>query len=193
MKEIKLLALAFFSVAFLSFTPTKKEYIIIDAGHGGNDLGASFNGISEKEIVLNIAKQIKEINKSQEKYEILLTRNDDEYTTLVNRTDKINELNPAMVISLHINRTTEKETTKQGQEIFVQDNEKSKKIAEQIIKKFGTCPITTGNLHILKESKSPTVLVELGYINNQKDRDYLTNKDGQKEIAQKFVDLFNEN
>jgi N-acetylmuramoyl-L-alanine amidase len=37
---------------FLSFTPANKKYIVIDAGHGGNDFGSNFNGHSEKDITL---------------------------------------------------------------------------------------------------------------------------------------------
>jgi N-acetylmuramoyl-L-alanine amidase len=44
------------------------------------------------------------------------------------------------------------------------------------------------DLHILRETKAPAVLVELGFINNTKDRDYITSEKGQKEIAQKFVE-----
>ena len=50
-------------VVLLSFSFSKeKKIVVIDAGHGGNDLGANRNGISEKEIVLNIAKKIKALN-----------------------------------------------------------------------------------------------------------------------------------
>lgn len=192
MKALKLLALSLFSTAFLSFTPVKKKYIVIDAGHGGNDLGATHTNFSEKQIVLDIAEQIHEINESQEKYEVFLTRDSDEYKTLSDRTKKINELSPVMVISLHMNSTPETETSKQGHEIFVQSSEESKKIATHITNKLGKCNITERNLHILRETQAPAVVVELGYLNNTKDRDYLTSKKGQKEIAQKFVDFFNE-
>lgn len=192
MKALKLLALCLFSTAFLSFTPVKKKYIVIDAGHGGNDLGATHTNFSEKQIVLDIAEQIHEINESQEKYEVFLTRDSDEYKTLSDRTKKINELSPVMVISLHMNSTPETETSKQGHEIFVQSSEESKKIAASITNKLGKCNITERNLHILRETQAPAVVVELGYLNNTKDRDYLTSKKGQKEIAQKFVDFFNE-
>jgi N-acetylmuramoyl-L-alanine amidase len=40
MKGTTLLALSIFSTVFLSFTPLNKKYIVIDAGHGGNDFGA---------------------------------------------------------------------------------------------------------------------------------------------------------
>ena len=193
MKGFKFLVLSLFSVTFLSFSPIKKKYIIIDAGHGGEDNGVVFGNISEKQITLSIAEQIHEINEAQEKYEVVLTRTSDEYKSLIERSKKINELDPIMIISLHLNSTPEKETARQGHEIFVQSSEESKKIATLIAQKLGSCNIAERDLHILRESKSPAVLVELGFINNKKDRDYLTSEEGQKEIARKFVELFNEN
>lgn len=188
----KLLFIPLFAVVFLSFKPIDKKIIVIDAGHGGQDKGATFEKASEKQIVLDIASKIKEINNSQSKYEVVLTRDDDSYPSLSERTDKINSLNPEMVISLHMNRTPENETPRNGQEIYIQSSEASKKIADKISKKFGNCSISEKNLHILRESKAPAVLVELGFINNTQNRKYATSLKGQKEIAQKFVEFINE-
>ena len=114
MKAIKLLVLSLASTAILSFSPINKKIIVIDAGHGGNDIGATYKGVSEKEIVLNVASQIKKLNDSQDEYEIILTRDSDNYAGLSDRTAMINKLNPEMVISLDLNRTPEGETTKKG-------------------------------------------------------------------------------
>jgi N-acetylmuramoyl-L-alanine amidase len=62
MKGIKLVALSAFSASFLSFTPINKKYIVIDAGHGGNDMGSVYGKFSEKEITVNIAKEIQKLN-----------------------------------------------------------------------------------------------------------------------------------
>lgn len=192
MKAIKLLVLSFASTAILSFSPVSKKIIVIDAGHGGTDMGATYNEVTEKQIVLGVASQIKKLSKSQNDYEIVLTRDSDASTSLSERTEKINKLNPDMVISLHINRTPGKETTKKGHEIFTQNSDASKKLAKMISDKFGSCTIEEKNLHILRESKSPTVLVELGFINNKQDRDFLSSEAGQKEVASKFVEVISE-
>ncbi|MFY1047043.1 N-acetylmuramoyl-L-alanine amidase family protein [Chryseobacterium sp. GP-SGM7] len=193
MKAIKLLALSLASTAILSFTPVSKKFIVIDAGHGGNDLGANKNDILEKDMVLKIAQQIKKTSDKAGKYEIILTRSDDTYASLAERTEKINKLNPEMVISLHVNSTPEANTPKSGHEIFIQNTAESKNLAEKLSKKLGECNIREQNLQILKNSKSPAVLVELGYINNTKEREYLNSDDGQREIAQKFAEFINEN
>jgi len=192
MKGTKLFILSVFSTAFLSFTPIHKKVIIIDAGHGGEDMGANRNGIYEKNIVLNIGKEIQKFNDSQDQYEVILTRSNDTYSQLSDRTALINKLNPEMVISLHVNSSPKSESTEQGAEIYTQNTESSKKLAAQISKKFITNRIEEKNLHILRESKSPTVLMELGYINNTQDREYLTSEKGKREIAQKFSEIFRE-
>lgn len=192
MKGITLLALSIFSTAFLSFTPVNKKYIVIDAGHGGNDFGATHGEIREKNISLSVAKEIQKINESQDKYEIILTRDSDSYPTLSERTDQINKLNPEMVISLHVNTSPEKERSDNGFEVYTQNSDVSKELAGKIYKKFNARKISESNLHILRETKAPAVLVELGFINNSENRNYITSEKGQKEIAQKFVEIINE-
>lgn len=193
MKGIKLLALSVFSAAFLSFTPENKKVIVIDASHGGTDMGSNRNGIYEKNIVLTIGKEIQKFNTAQNKYEVILTRDYDTDSPLGDRTAFINKLNPEMVISLHMNSSPHKESERSGQEIFTQNTKASRKLAEKISRKFNPCPIVgERNLHILRESKAPAVLVELGFMNNTKDREYLTSEKGQKEIAQKFTEVFKE-
>ncbi|MDQ1160941.1 N-acetylmuramoyl-L-alanine amidase [Chryseobacterium sp. SORGH_AS 447] len=136
MKGIKLLALAAFSAAFLSFTPETKKLIVIDAGHGGNDMGASRNGIYEKDIVLSIGKEIQKFNTTQSKYEVILTRDNDTDLPLSGRTTFINQLHPELVISLHINSSADRHSTQEGPEIYTQNTENSKKLAERISRKF---------------------------------------------------------
>lgn len=192
MKGITLVALSIFSTAFLSFTPINKKYIVIDAGHGGNDFGATYGEILEKNISLSVAKEIRKINESQDKYEVILTRDSDSGPTLAERTDLINKLNPEMVISLHVNSSPQKERSDNGFEVYVQNSDVSKELAGKIYKKFNARKIEERNLHMLRETKAPTVLVELGFINNSDNRNYITSEKGQKEIAQKFVEIINE-
>lgn len=177
----------------LSFSFLKeKKIVVIDAGHGGTDLGANRNGILEKEIVLNIAKKIKALNQNQN-LEIILTRDDDSYPSLTDRTGKINELKPDYAISLHVNNSPRETTESKGMEVFPQDNEVSKKLATKFSEKFQGSKIRTANLHILRESKTPTILLELGFINNPNERNYLSSEKGQSETAEKILSFINEN
>ena len=177
----------------LSFSFSKeKKVVVIDAGHGGTDLGATREGVSEKEIVLNVAKKIKALNQNQN-LEIILTREDDSYPSLEQRTGKINELKPDYTISLHVNNSPRKTTDSKGMEVFVQENEVSKKLATKFSEKFQATKIRTGNLHILRESKVPTILLELGFMNNPEEREYLASEKGQTETAEKILKFIDEN
>lgn len=183
------------SLILFSFNNTKKT-VIIDAGHGGTDNGASYDGVYEKAIALDIAKKVKALNKN-ENLEIVLTRDADSYPSLSERSSFINKLNPAMVISLHINRTQEKNTEKSGTEVYYSDqNEKpeaSKILAEKLSSKFDQSVVKNQNLHILRNSKSPALLLEMGFINNKKERELLNSNEGQNQFAEKILEFINEN
>ncbi|MFC4165462.1 N-acetylmuramoyl-L-alanine amidase [Epilithonimonas zeae] len=146
----------------------------------------------KKVVVLNIAKKIKALNQNQN-LEIVLTRDDDSFPKLTDRTGKINELKPDYAISLHINNSPRETTDSKGVEVFPQDNEVSKKLATKFSEKFQNSKIRTGNLHILRESKTPTILLELGFMNNPNERNYLASEKGQTETAEKILKFIDEN
>ncbi len=169
----------------LSFTPAKKKIIVIDAGHGGKDLGANVNKINEKDITLNIAKKIKELSKSKEDFEIILTRDNDTELSLGERISKINKLNPDYVISLHMNNS--KKPSDNGLEVFIQEKESSKMLAEKFGQIFNISKLAEGDLQILKTTDAPTIVMELGYLTNENERIYFSSPEGQNAFAEKFI------
>lgn len=80
---------------------TKKPLIIIDAGHGGKDPGATANGYLEKNLVLQIVLMLRE--KLNDDFNIMLTRDDDFFIPLQDRPKLANESNADLFVSLHIN------------------------------------------------------------------------------------------
>lgn len=188
MKNLLKISLILGVIFALSFTNgINKRVIVIDAGHGGQDIGTAREGISEKDIVLDIAKKIKNLNKN-ENIEIVLTRDGDIYPTLSDRTDLINKIKPEMTISLHMNSIA-KNSDKKGSEIYFQDNEASKNLAQKLSETFDNCLTKNLNLHILKNSNTPTVVLELGYMSNIDDRNYLNSENGKQATAQKILDV----
>jgi N-acetylmuramoyl-L-alanine amidase len=187
-----LVGIALISFAFIkpNANESKPITIVIDAGHGGSDLGASSNGDFEKIIVSQIAEKVKSLNENKN-ITILLTRSNDEFITLNKRTDYINTIKPDLVLSLHVNFSPNHE--KSGVEFFVSDKspffEKSNKIANQLNTSFAknsTLKVSDAKIapfYILKNSEAPSVIVELGYLSNEKDRKYLTDNTGQDAIA----------
>lgn len=173
----------------LSFTNIEKKTVVIDVGHGGHDNGTSVDGITEKEITLAVAKKIKELN-IDSGVEIILTRDSDNFSSLEERINFINDLKPDYVISLHINYTNKSD--KNGVEIYVplkeELKEKSTHFAENILRVFekanSKAEIKHANFMILRNVNCPVTLIELGYLTNESDREYLTSEKGQSEIAE---------
>lgn len=77
--------------------------IVIDPGHGGKDPGAMAFGLKEKDIVLHIARQLAPVLEKELRCEVLLTRNDDSFIPLEERTAIANTQNADLFVSLHIN------------------------------------------------------------------------------------------
>lgn len=193
---LKTIALIFsFLLVAMSFNKDKK-IIVIDAGHGGNDIGAKYDNHEEKEIVLAVASKIKQLNKNSD-LEIILTRDSDTYPSLSDRSEFINKINPDLVISLHLNRSAQKDTDRNGTEIYYSGlnakAEQSRKAATKLSAQFNNTLVKDINLHILRESKAPAVILELGFLNNKNDREYLTQPYGQNETAKKILDFLNMN
>lgn len=88
---------------------SKKFTVIIDAGHGGKDIGATDNGVMEKNINLQVAKQLESlIKKKMKNTEIVMTRNSDKYLTLQERADIANRSQGDLFISIHTNSVDKK-------------------------------------------------------------------------------------
>ncbi len=188
-KTLKLFGIFVVIILMSSCTPNKIMTIVIDAGHGGKDNGAEIQNTFEKDITLSISKRMKELN-NNDKIEIVLLRDNDEFTSLSDRVKKINEINPDLLISLHLNSNND--TNENGIEIFVSklnsNYEKSKEIAETLINatytKLKNRGINEANFLILKDSNCPAIAIELGFITNINDKEYLESENGQNEIAE---------
>jgi len=79
--------------------------IIIDPGHGGRDYGAPgyLKGVHEKKVVLQIARRLAKMLRSQLKCQVIMTRNSDRFLTLEERTAIANTKNADLFISIHAN------------------------------------------------------------------------------------------
>ena len=82
----------------------KIKRIVIDAGHGGKDSGAvGRNRLKEKDVVLKIAKGLKETLSKETGAEIIMTRDDDTFIPLEERTAIANTKEADIFISVHAN------------------------------------------------------------------------------------------
>jgi len=82
--------------------------IILDPGHGGKDPGAMAHGLKEKDIVLVVAKYLRNILRERYGYEVSLTRNRDVFLPLEERTALANTGKADLFVSIHVNAHPDK-------------------------------------------------------------------------------------
>ncbi|PSQ97144.1 MAG: N-acetylmuramoyl-L-alanine amidase [Bacteroidetes bacterium SW_9_63_38] len=79
------------------------DTIVIDAGHGGKDPGATANGLYEKDIVLDVAHKLGDYVENRLDVDVVYTRKDDRFIPLEERGHVANEAGAKLFISLHVN------------------------------------------------------------------------------------------
>ena len=176
--------------------PKKTITVVIDAGHGGHDDGAKFEGFSEKEIVASFAQKIK-ANNTDKNVIIHLTRTEDNFISLQDRAKFINELKPDLVLSLHVNGN--ENTDASGVEFYISPKsstyENAKIIAENLNSRFvnnnglKSRGVKDANFTLLRDTEYPSITVELGFLSNENDRNYLTDNNQQEKIAATILEL----
>ncbi|ELV7526217.1 N-acetylmuramoyl-L-alanine amidase family protein [Flavobacterium psychrophilum] len=196
--KMKFLAVLGILTIFLSFAfkpLNDKKIIVIDAGHGGKDFGAQIGGELEKKIVENIANKISLLNGKGE-IEIVLLREDDSFIELSERVARINKINPSLLISLHINAS--KNLKENGVNAYVSKQndfyDKSMESAKNLVDKISNEKLAKGevkdaNFFVIKNSKCPALLLEVGYLSNENDKTYITSESGQNEIANQIFEF----
>lgn len=148
--------------------------VVIDAGHGGYDAGASYQGRKEKDDNLNLALKVGEIL-LKNCIDVRYTRTDDVYDSPYEKAVFANNSGADLFVSIHRNAYLTPNTSR-GIETLVYNDEGIKaKLARNInsnLAKLGfdnRGVIERPNLVVLKRTKMPAVLVEAGFIDNEED------------------------
>lgn len=110
--------------ALAGVTGQKKVCVVLDAGHGGKDYGASYGGVHEKDINLAIVLLVGEkINQIRPDVKIVYTRKDDTFVELGRRCKIANQAEAALFVSIHTNANAKGEAY--GTETFVMGVDKA--------------------------------------------------------------------
>jgi N-acetylmuramoyl-L-alanine amidase len=176
-----------------SSTPEFEKHptVIIDAGHGGWDPGAGKGSISEKEVTLAISLEVEKVLK-EKNIDYYMLRNDDTYISFEDRVKIANEKSCKLFVSIHNNSFTD--SAQSG--ILTTYNPNSptgKEIAEIMQSKINNIGMKNRdvmprpNLYVLRHTDMPAILLEIGFISNQKDLKLLTDVSFQQKCAKQIV------
>jgi N-acetylmuramoyl-L-alanine amidase len=122
--------------------------IVVDAGHGGKDPGAiGPHKTYEKDVTLAMAKYLAKRLRQQMKVKVLLTRSDDRYLPLRERTEYANQVGADLFISLHANATANGKAY--GIETYFLNLSKNNQAAEVAARENGTTLQEVGNLEAI--------------------------------------------
>lgn len=187
----------------VSSAPVTNKVIVLDAGHGGFDSGATANGIVEKDINLEVAMRLKEYFE-QGGAVVIITRESDESTASKEETGISAKKSDLQVrkyvadnseadifISIHMNKFPESKY--RGAQVFYSDKQKEGKILGDEIQQGLKDVLDDGNTRIakkidggvflLKNTTIPSVIVECGFISNPQEASLLQKEEYQQKLA----------
>lgn len=165
--------------------------VVIDAGHGGFDNGARFEGRREKDDTLALAKAVGDILKKNG-IDVVFTRTEDVYQTPYEKAMIANDAGADYFISLHRNAMPVPGTGTGIESLVYEDSGIRHIMAENINKELEKLGFTDQgiysrpNIVVLRRTEMPAVLVEAGFIDNEKDNALFDEK--FNEIAQAIAD-----
>lgn len=198
---ILVILIIFRAISFIgSDFKSSEKVIVIDAGHGGKDPGTiGFSGNYEKDINLEISKKLKEKLKSNG-YKVILTRDSDEYVENHLRAEIANKKRARVFISIHGN-AMENNSSVDGIQVLYYPNREStisdlnnNELAQIVMSSLvnGTGARDKGiiereNLIVLNQTKMPAILIECGFLSNEKEEKLLITDDYQNKVVDSIV------
>ena len=187
-----------------------KRSIFLDPGHGGSDSGAVSGGVREKDLTLSVYNKVSSKLASLG-YTVLTSRNVDKDVDLVDRAEQANNANADMLLSIHFNaggrgiaRGIETYYYQATADIVPKINkenhnnaerlERSRKLANKVQQNLlyqtgaNDRGVKRASFTVLRETSIPSILVELGFIDNPEERNKIKTNEYQERLANGIVD-----
>ena len=168
--------------------------IVLDAGHGGVDTGTikKDKTVYEKDINLSIVKKMQPLMEDRG-VTVILTRDEDEFVSLEDRAKICNAHFTDVFVSIHVNSY---ESSKIGglECYYYGESKACKALAEDVVSHLKTQKdipmrgLREQEYYVLRHTACPAILVETGYLTNQKDASNLLSDEFQDKLAQALVD-----
>jgi N-acetylmuramoyl-L-alanine amidase len=148
---------------------------VIDPGHGGPDPGAiGIGGIQEKEIVIDVSRQVANLLERQG-IQVVLTRPDDRDLDLEPRVQIARQVNATVFVSIHANAISMSRPEINGVETYYYSSPASARLAQSIhnrlLQMTGSRDrgVRSSRFYVLRRTTMPAVLVETGFVTGQED------------------------
>ncbi len=174
--------------------------IAIDPGHGGIDDGSSFDGVVEKEVNLDIALRLERLL-NEAGVDTVMTRRDDSLIELRERAKIANVAGAHLFISIHANslpgypRFGGTETLYAAPDNPIPSKIDSKRLAElvqqEVTRHLGTDDLGLKyrpELAVLHRTNMPSVIVEIAFLSNIKERELLSKAEYREKAASALRD-----
>jgi len=174
------------------------KLIYLDPGHGGKDPGAIGRtyGTFEKDVTLALSLEIEQILKGAG-YNVYATRHEDSTVDLVTRSSVINNMKADIAVSIHCNSATDPKPDYFAVYVYKLGGE-AEKLAYKVITRVATATgwkwgadddgIREKDLHMVRETKMPAILIECGFISNPAQEKQLATPDFRKKLAKAIAD-----
>lgn len=170
----------------------RKFRIVIDAGHGGEDEGCSFEEVEEKTVNLRLAKLLEEKLVDAD-YEVIVTRKEDEELTPQERVEIANRAEADAFISIHQNFCEERKV--QGVEVWYGDGREDSERLAKLVEKYTVAKgkaksrgiMSSDTLPVIRDTNMPSCLVETGFLSNNKERELLQDDAYLEKLAEGIV------
>lgn len=151
--------------------PRGFKTVIIDAGHGGHDSGALGRGVREKDVALDTARRLR--SKLQGSFNVVMVRDSDRFVDLDKRVSLANRYSSAILISIHYNHSSR---STRGPETYywrVDSYGLAKRLQREMAivspSEYGSRGQVRRRLRLTRNTRIPSVLVEIGYLSNSSD------------------------
>lgn len=172
----------------------RKRVVVIDPGHGGSETGAIADGVDEKVFNLDIAKRLNTLLREQG-IVTFMTREDDSYVDLYDRTTLSNGIDADLFVSIHNNawysQTQGSMTLYYPDDARARGNLTPKTLAQivqnEMIKKLGTKDlgiVERPGLAVLRTSNIPAIIAEVAFMTNSDDMSRLKTATFRQDAAE---------
>jgi N-acetylmuramoyl-L-alanine amidase len=169
----------------------KNKVIVIDPGHGGNDTGAQRNNVLEKDLTLSIALKVRKCLQDMGMKNVIMTRPTDKTMTLDERVRISNTNKADIYVSIHINASVKSEV-KGVETHYYKDAgyDVAKVIHKELMKNVDSTDrgLFKSKFYVINHTEAPSVLLELGFISNDQERNALNSEKRQTDSAKAIAD-----